>query len=231
MKKYFYTDKAIKRLCLVAATLALMYELTMDVPEFFMYGDAIFRFVAQISSSIVASGIFYYFTVYCREVQKKKLFQKTINAKCTSIENTMNRIFNVLMGIEISNNTDWKYLNKETIEKRCMEIHVYDLCGIGGGVSGEYNYLEYFGNQCIYLSRIINEIFLKISEYMEAEELQILQEIADCQFVMTMINDYEQKNYINNFYYKNPILASRKKYFVEFYELKKKYNDVIAHRF
>ena len=207
-----------------------MYELTMDVPEFFEYGDEIFKFVAQISYSIVASGVFYYFTVYCREKQKKELFQKTINVKCMSIENAMNRIFNVLIDIKVGNNLDWKNLKNETIEQRCMEVHFYDLCGIEGGVCGEYNYLEFFGGECLYLSRIINEIFLKISEYMEAEELQILQEIADCQFVKTMINDYEQKNYINNFYYNNPAFASRKKYFIELYELKKKYNDVIAHR-
>lgn len=230
MKKFLCTDKAIKRLCLVAATLALMYEITMDVPEIFEYGEEIFKFVAQISYSIVASGVFYYFTVYCREVQKKKLFQKTIDAKHISIENTMNRIFNVLTGTEISNYSDWRKLNNEIIEQRCMEIHVYDSCGIEGGVCGEYNYLEFFGNQCIYLSRIINDIFLKISEYMEEEELQVLQEIADCQFVVTMINDYEHKNYINNFYVKNPLFTSRKKYFVEFYDLKKKYNNIITRK-
>ncbi|HJB15212.1 MAG TPA: hypothetical protein IAA05_04115 [Candidatus Blautia excrementipullorum] len=224
MKKYKFlcSEKAVAIICLVACLIVLLYELSGGM---FQNNELLYSFlkiVVQISYSIIASTFFYFFTVYIRWIRKKALFENAITNKRKSIKNAVERIWKLYLGGSYSLHD----VTEEKIAECSEKIRMNDLCGVFGGINEQYNFLEFFGNQATYILNVIDQIYVKLANYMDEEELAILQEIADCQFLRELENDYTHQHFVG-YYFKNPTFKSRKDQIIDFYRLWVKYEKFL----
>lgn len=225
MKKYklLCSERIIGIICLIACIVTLLFEFWGELTQSNKLFYCVFRFCAQVSYSIIASAIFYFFTVYIRWIRKKALFKSAIKNKRKSIQSAIERIWCLYLDRSSVVLND---ITEEKIVECCEKIHFNDLCGIYGGINNEYSFLEYFGDQAIYILNVINQIYVRLAVYMDEEELAILQEISDCQFIRGLENDYRNK-YFMGYYIKNPTFKSRKDQIIDFYRLGLKYEKFI----
>ena len=128
--KFLCSEKTIGIICIVACIVAILFEFVGEkVHGYEDIAYCVFRFCAQISYSIIASVVFYFFTGYIRDVRKKALFKKTIEGKKESIQNAMDRMLKIFFD---SNYVLPQNITEEKLLKCCEEIRFNDSCGVCG---------------------------------------------------------------------------------------------------
>lgn len=182
----FCEKKSIFLLFIASSVVCITYEITDNIPELFYGGGVIFKFFTQVSYSIIASCIFYFLTVYVKELQIRKRLEVPIYVRLGIISDEMRQLYNAFFG-DVPSIT--KKINFTDNEIKCQAklVRLNEVIHSKRPNGSLYTFKEFLMNKINKINKEVDEINKYYISYLTLDEIDILHKIAKSQLCETAV--------------------------------------------
>jgi len=195
IKKTFF-ENIITITTIILLIYVTVYQLYLiKIVEFVDWGSEIGIVTYNLSLSIIASGIFYYFVVYIPEKRKKKKVRQVINMRFEQIESScMITYSDIKRFSEFQNAPKDLPENMDEFKSICKDLLLTSRPPdyfAGSAMVPLNNWFEYFKYNFRYDDKNLEELY-KYSDFLEPDTMQLMHDLSSHTF-RKVINQYHSE--------------------------------------